>query len=219
MTESESTALFEAIGNNDLTRTQSLLDSNPALASAKNDKGVSAVLTSIYSGRKEIRDLLIARGAHLELQDAVAAGKLDAVKSQVEKNPSLAKAFSPDGFPLVALAAVFDHGDVARYLAEKGADVNAVATNGSGYNALTGAVASGHTEIVRWLLASGANPNYRYGPGYTPLHTAAANGHLEIVRLLLDHGADRQVLTDDGKSAADIATERKHPEIAAFLKG
>jgi ankyrin repeat protein len=217
-TKTTVTELFAAIGAGELNRVESLLDSEPALALAKNEKGVSAVLFSIYSGRKEIRDLLLAYGAKLELQDAAAAGRLDRVKEIVEDSPMLANSFSTDGFPVVALASVFGHFGVARYLAEKGADINAAATNGTGYNALTGAVASGHLEIVKWLLESSANANYKYGPGYTPLLTAAANGRLDIIKLLLTHGADPVATTDDGKSAIDLAEERRHPAVVEFLK-
>jgi uncharacterized protein len=211
-------ALFEAIRSGDVASVNALLDSNGSLASAKNDSGVSAVLMSVYSGRKEIRDLLLARGASLALSDAAAVGDLDRVKQIVESDPGSPRAFSPDGFPVVALAAVFGHLDVVRYLAQNSADVNAAATNGSGYNALTGAVASGHTEIVRWLLENGANPNYRYGAGYSPLLTAAANGHLEIVKLLVNHAADVRATTNDCKSAVTLATERNHPTVADFLR-
>ncbi len=213
-----STELFDAIRGGDSNRVQSFLDADPALASAKNENGVSAVMTAVYSGRVEIRDLLLARGAKLQLPDAASVGRLDVVKAIVEKNPALAKSFSPDGFPVVALAAVFGHLDTVRYLAENGADINAAATNGTGYNALTGAVASGHTEIAKWLLESGADANYRYGPGYSPLLTAAANGHLEIVKLLITHGADPQALTDDGKTALALAQERNHAAVADYLK-
>jgi uncharacterized protein len=210
--------LFDAIRQGDLARIQSLIDADSSLVSAKNESGVSAVLSSVYFGRRDIRDLLLTRGAKLELQDAAAVGRLDRVKELVEENPALANSFSSDGFPIVALAAFMGHAEVARYLKDKGADINAVATNGSGYNALTGAVTAGHPEVVAWLLDSGADANYRYGPGYTPLHAAAANGHLEIVKLLLNHGADLAATSNDGKSATALAEERKHISIAEFLK-
>jgi uncharacterized protein len=210
--------LFEAIRTGDLASVQSILDANACLASARNDSGVSAVLLSVYSAQLEIRDLLLSRIMELELPDAVAVGNLNRVKEIVEKNPASASAMSPDGFSVVALAAVFGHFDIARFLAEHHADVNAPASNVSGYNALTGAVASGHTEIVHWLLQNGANPNHRYGPGYSPFLTAAANGQLEILKLLLAHGADPQVASDDGKSALALATERNHAAVVEFLR-
>jgi ankyrin repeat protein len=209
---------FVAIRSGDAVTVRAMLDAEPELASSKNEHGQSPVLAAVYGGRTEIRDALIARGGALECHEAAAAGHLERVKQLVERNPELAKSNSPDGFPVFALAAAFGQLPVARYLFEKGADVNAAATNGTGYNALTGAVTGGHTELAAWLLEKGADPNYRYGPGYTPLIAAAANGHLEIVKSLLVHGADVHAKTNDGKSTLAIAEERKHPEVAAYLR-
>ncbi|HVS74903.1 MAG TPA: ankyrin repeat domain-containing protein [Candidatus Acidoferrales bacterium] len=216
---SNAAQFFQAIHAGDENTVKALLDAEPALAGAKNERGQSAVLAGVYSGRNAIRDLLLSRGVSLELHEAAAAGQLEKVKQIVGVNPPMAKSYSPDGFPVVALAAAFGHPLVAEYLREKGADVNAVATNGTGYNALTGAVANGHTDIVAWLLANGANASYRYGPGYSPLLESAANGRLEIVKLLLNHGADLRATADDGQTAASLAEARGHKEVAEFLRG
>lgn len=210
--------LFQAIRAGDLSAASSLLATDPALANSKNEHGVSAVLMACYMGRKDIRDLLISRGARLELHEAAAAGNLSRVREIVDANPAAASAFSPDGFPVMALAAVFGHEDVARYLHSQGADVNAVSKNGTGYTALTGAVASNHVAITRWLVENGANVNYRYAKGHSPLLEAAANGNLDIVKILLAHGADAIATTDDGKSPLAFAEERNHPEVAAYLR-
>jgi ankyrin repeat protein len=214
---SDIATFFQAVQSGDARKVSVLLDADASLAGAKNEKGQSAVLLAAYTGRKEIRDLLLARGVVLELHEAAAAGQLARVKELVDKDPTLVEHFSPDGFPVFALAAVFGHREVAEYLFSKGADMNAVATNGTDYNALTGAVASGHTQIAGWLLKNGANANYRYGAGYSPLITAAANGHLEIVKMLLGHGADLHAKTDDGKTALSFAQERDHAAVAEFL--
>ena len=212
------TELFEAIRAGDAAKVTALLDAQPSLLEAKNAQGQSGVLAACYTGRREIRDLLIARGAKLELHEAAAAGQLARVKELVEKQPSLAKGFSPDGFPLLALAAAFGHEEVAKYLHEKGGDVNAISTNGTGYTALTGAVAGSHAAIVHWLLQQGANANYRYGAGYFPLLEAAANGRLEIVKMLIEHGAEAQAKTNEGKTAAQAAEERNHTAVVEFLR-
>jgi len=65
---------FDAIRNGNSAVIGEMLDREPELASAKNDTGVSAILMSAYTGRNEIRDLLIARGALMELHDAAAVG-------------------------------------------------------------------------------------------------------------------------------------------------
>ena len=215
---SDTKVFFEAIRSGDLAVVRTLLAADPSLASARNESGISPLLMSIYTGRPEVREMLLTSGATMELAEAAAAGDFTRVKHFVDADPSLAKSFSADGFPVFALACFFGHLETARYLAEKGADIHAVASNGSGYNALTAAVAAGHTEVVRWLLERAFDPNYRYGSGYTPLLSAAANGHLEILKLLLTHGADAHVKTNDGKSALALAAERSHAVVADFLR-
>jgi ankyrin repeat protein len=209
---------FAAVQAGDVAEVTRLIEAEPALLQARNERGASGVLLACYSGRREVRDLLLAKGARPELHEAAAAGQLSRVKELVETNHEAAKTYSPDGFPVIALAAVFGHDEVARYLHQKGADVNAVATNGSGYTALTGAVASGHAAIAKWLAENGADVNYRYAKGYSPLLTAAANGHLEIVKMMLVHGADLHARTDDGKNALAFALERNHKEVAEYLR-
>ena len=214
----DSKSFFDAIRAGELSRVCSLLEADPSLAFAKNESGASALLTSIYTGRREVRELLLSYGLQMDLAEASASGTLARVKELVEANPSASNSYSSDGFPVFALACFFGHLDTARYLADKGANVRAVATNGSGYNALTAAVTAGHTQIVKYLLQRGLDPNYKYGPGYTPLLAAAANGNLEILKLLLAHGADAAATANDGKSAIAIATERNHPHVAEFLR-
>src|SRR5579859_5898475 len=124
--------LFAALRAGDTSKFQEILDADPALLNVKNENGVAAVLMACYMGRKEIRDLLIAKGAHLELHEAAAAGNLPRVRELVEANLQLAKSYSPDGFPVLALAAAFGHEEVVRYLHGKGAEINAVTTNGTG---------------------------------------------------------------------------------------
>jgi len=214
----DSSQFLAAVQAGDAAKVRALLEANPSLAGSKNERGQSALLLAAYHGRNEIRDLLIARGLDLELHEAAVTGHLGRVKLLVEQDPSQAQSFSPDGFPVIALAAFLGHLEVVEYLFSKGADVNASASNGSGYNSMTASVANGHAKVVSWLLAHGANPNYRYGPGHTPLLEAAANGRLEIVKLLFDHGADLNAKSDDGKTALSVAEERGHTAIADFLR-
>jgi len=211
-------SFFAAVQAGDLAEVSRLVEAEPALLHTKNEGGLSAVLLACYTGRNDVRDLLLANDPALELHEAAAVGQLSRVEELVEADPEVTQGYSPDGFPILALAAVFGHEEVARYLLSQGADVNAVAKNGSGYTALTGAVASGHEAIAKWLAESGADVNYRYAKGYSPLLTAAANGRLEIVKMLLARGADLHARTDDGKNALAFAEERGHKEVANHLR-
>ncbi|GLA39989.1 hypothetical protein AnigIFM63309_007593 [Aspergillus niger] len=87
----------------------------------------------------------------------------------------------------VYLAARWGHTGVVRKLLQLGADVN-----GPGYqygSPLQAAAFSGHEDIVRILLDSGAtfSPTEK-GEYSSPLHAALANGHDNIAEVLIDSG-------------------------------
>jgi ankyrin repeat protein len=74
------------------------------------------------------------------------------------------------------------------------------------------------TGTIRLFLDRGADPLERQGEGDAALHEAAASGDMEMVKLLLERGSDVNARDDDGKSALDLAVERKHEEVADYLR-
>ena len=80
---SDIAVFFQAVQSGDRSKVGALLDANLSLANARSEKGQSAVLVAVYTGRKEIRDLMLARGIALELDEAAAAGQLARVKQFV----------------------------------------------------------------------------------------------------------------------------------------
>src|SRR5207248_9971665 len=162
---SSTAKFFQVIQTRDTAAAKRMLAAEPELAGARNEKGQSALLLTAYSGNKELCDVLMACGVPLELHEAAALGRLERVKQLVEEMPAEAKTYSPDGFPVFALAAVFGHPEVAEYLFLKGAHINAAATNVTGYNALTRAAPSGHTALVSCLLRNGGDQAYTHGLG------------------------------------------------------
>ena len=74
---------------------------------------------------------------------------------------------------------------------------------------LHAAAASNNREAVAVLLDRGADVNAQDWKGCTPLHRAVAHGvDSPVARLLVERGADASLLDVDGKSAADLASER-----------
>jgi ankyrin repeat protein len=69
----------------------------------------------------------------------------------------------------------------------------------------------GHTEIVKLLLAAGADPT---GNDNYAIQYASRNGHTEIVKLLLKARADP---TADNNSAIRYASENGHIEVVKLL--
>ena len=55
------------------------------------------------------------------------------------------------------------------------------------------AASAGHTDIVRLLIAHGADVNAQSSSGNTPLMYACAGGHEDVVRVLLEAGAHVEV--------------------------
>src|ERR1700687_4165066 len=75
--------LITAIKAGELDRVKALGSADPALVNARSSTGESAILTAVYSGRKDIANLLVARGATLTLFEACAAGEYDRVERLV----------------------------------------------------------------------------------------------------------------------------------------
>src|SRR6267378_7356960 len=121
--------LIAAVRAKDVRAVERLLAEDPALASARSEAGESAVIAAIYGGATEIADLLIQRGADLDVFAAAAAGSLEALERQLASNPKSAGAFAGDGWTPLHLAAFFGHTGAVRLLLERGADPHAMSRN------------------------------------------------------------------------------------------
>ena len=210
--------LFAAIQSDDAAKIKSLLTAEPALATARNEKGLSAVLFARYSNRLKALAALLAAKPHLDIFEAAAAGEQARVQELLERDPALARAAAIDGGTALHLAAYFRHAEIAQALIRAGADVNAVAPGFGNVQPLHSAAAGHQLSIVKMLLEAAANPNARQHMGYTALHEAANSGDVEMARLLLKYGADPAAQTDTGQTALAIAEEKGKSEVATLLR-
>ena len=206
-----------AVNAGDVEKTRALLAESPALASARDERGVSALMHAYYRGRKDIAELILNSRSDLDIFEAVAAGRAEAVSAMLDRNPALAKSWSPDGFTPLHFAAFFGQQEIARYLVRRGADVSAVSMNPMEVTPLHSAAAAHATEIVRMLLESGAPVNAKQHGGWTALHAAANNGDTEMIKMLLQHGADLVMQNDDGKTPANIAEMKGRADALKLL--
>ena len=211
-------AFFDAIKAGRLDEVKTLAASDPALLNARDVSGASAILFSIYNGRKEIAEALAGLGAPLDLFEASALGRVDRIEEILRAEPQRASEYAPDGFTPVALAAFFGHADAARALIAAGADVRAPARNAFKVQALHAAVAGRNLEIVKAVLEAGADPNAQQQAGFRPIHEAGTNANRALADLLLAHGADPLLPADSGKSAIDLAREKGHMDFASWLE-
>ncbi|MBO0888206.1 ankyrin repeat domain-containing protein [Candidatus Bathyarchaeota archaeon] len=208
---------LNAIRNNENQKVVELLKKEPSLANARHESGVSAIFLALYRGNMEIVREIASRKS-LDIFEAAATGDLDRVKKLVDSDKSLVASKSPDGFTALALASYLGQKGTAEYLIRNGADPNAVATDGSGFTPLTGAVSQNHNDVAKLLIQNGANVNYKYEGGFTPLMHAAAAGNVELVKILLEGGADPNARNGEGKTPLSFASENKHQNVVELLK-
>ncbi len=209
--------VIKAVQSGDAAALKTFLHDDPALASARDGNGVSALMYAFYFRQPEIANLLLAAKSELDIFEATAAGKSELVSEITKRDPEAAKQSSPDGFTALHFAAFFNHQEIARDLIRHGADVAAVAKNAMKVSPIHSAAAAHSTEIVRLLLEQGAPADARQQGGWTALHEAAQTGNLDMVSDLLQHQADPLARNDDGKTPADMAAQKGHTEVVKML--
>lgn len=197
--------VISAVHAGDIDRVNALVQSDPALASAKDERGVSALMHAYYRGRRDIADVILGSRSDLDIFEATASGRAQTVSEILGRDPGQAKAWSADGFTALHFASFFNQPAIARELVRRGADVAAVSMNPMEVTPLHSAAAAHATEIVRMLVESDAPVNAKQHGGWTALHAAADNGDEEMIKILLQHGADPLAQNDDGKTPAQIA--------------
>ena len=205
---------FAAIRSGDVARVRALVKADPALASARDEAGLSAVLTALYHRQDEARDVLLAADPELDVLDAAATGRLDVLRAILESDQDALAARSPEGFTPLHLAAFFGGGPAVRMLLAAGVPADADQDNPARVRPLHSAVAAGDHEAAEALLDAGADPDAVQQGGFTPLLAAAHSDDATMVALLLRHGADRSLAADDGRDPAAMAGERVAPLLA-----
>ena len=124
------------------------------------------------AGREEL-NYTVLRGGATPLLFTARAGDVESarllLKAGADPNDS-----QPDGVGALVLAAHSGNGNVAALLLEHGADPNAF---GSGYTALHAAILRSDLNLVKALLARGANPNLRMTKG-TPMRRDTTDWNL-----------------------------------------
>jgi ankyrin repeat protein len=118
---------------------------------------------------------------------AAAGGDLATVRAAVDKDPSLVEATEWEKQTLLHVAVGQNHQDVATYLLDKGADVNAVTTDG--LTALHMAAQNGNIAIITLLLERGAKIDVVDSKGWTPLDRAVKWEHPDAADFLRQRGA------------------------------
>jgi ankyrin repeat protein len=209
--------LITAIKAGEFVRVKALVSADPSLVNARSSTGESAILAAVYGGRKEIANLLVARGATLTLYEACAAGEYDRVERLLECGAPV-NACSDDGWTPLHLAAFFGHEKVTELLIAHAADVHARSRNANGNTPLHAALAANQKMAAGLLIGGGADVNAVDAAGWRPLHLAAAHNNLDVMKALIAQGADVSAANAEGLTPLAFARQHNHREAAALLQ-
>ncbi len=209
---------FEAIDSGDADRVRSMVSADPELASSRDAQGVSALMRARYRFDATLVDAVMSGGPALDVFEAASVADVERLRQLLDADPSLATAFSGDGFTALHFPAFFGGVEPARLLLERGADVDARGRGWMTGTPLSSAASGRHADVARLLLDAGADPDARQASGWTPLHSAAHNGDLELVELLLARGADPAAANDDGVTVLSMAEEGGNADVVARVR-
>lgn len=186
--------------------------SSPEFYAAIRANDLGALRALIGAGRFDNPD---SRG-RTPLMQAAAAGSIEAMRLLVSAG---ARVNAADNSGITPLMFGVRDLDKVRFLLDRGADSTAKSSQGQ-TALLIAASTAGSTEVVRALVAKGADPKGTGPGGRSGLVLAAGANDAAMVRFFLDQGADVNAAyrTDkDGYTALMAASAQANTAVARLL--
>ena len=229
------TAIMYAAANDDLDLVRALIKAG-ANVKVKNQFGSSPITEAAIIGSAPILDALLKAGADPNFKNldsetpilaAARSGKVEAAKALLDAGADVNAKEGWGGQSALMWAAAQSQADMVKFLASKGADLNAHGKinqwerkiiqeprpkdmNKGGFTALHYAAREGCSACVANLLAAGADPDSEDPDRETPLLLALQNMHFDTSAVLVKGGSDLDKWDIFGRSpvymAADVST-------------
>uniref|UniRef100_A0A8D2PCJ8 K Homology domain-containing protein n=1 Tax=Zosterops lateralis melanops TaxID=1220523 RepID=A0A8D2PCJ8_ZOSLA len=214
-TDEMHTALMEACMDGHVEVARLLLDSG-AQVNMPADSFESPLTLAACGGHVELAALLIERGANLEevndegytpLMEAAREGHEEMVALLLAQGANINAQTEETQETALTLACCGGFSEVADFLIKAGADIELGCST-----PLMEAAQEGHLELVKYLLAAGANVHATTATGDTALTYACENGHTDVADVLLQAGADLDKQEDFRKTVLEGIEPGRHQE-------
>lgn len=188
--------LFQRLDMGDDAGAIQLLSKNEELLMARNDNGMTPIISAANHGNAALVKYLLELKADCFVADM-------------------------NGWTVLHAACFAKRDDIVDDLLNE-SHIDVTAKNEDGNTPLHYFARSKHDPLVakkllRTFAARGADLNARNNIGDTPLHAAAWKGNIQMAQALLRAGASALLRNDDGQSARTIARVTENTELDAVL--
>ena len=208
--------IHEAAELGDLEKVKAYLSQDPKQIDLVDAKGWTVLDRAARSGKQDVVEFLLAKGATEDIYTATIVGHVDKVAAFLKQDKKLVNARDSDGRAPLHWAALYGQTKVMELLLAKKADVNLL--DGDGFTPLHWAATFNKRDAVELLLANKANMNIKVEKyGWTPLRLAVIHGHMSAAKALLDGGSDPNVKDDENIPLLHQAVIRGKQEMVALL--
>jgi ankyrin repeat protein len=168
---------------------------------SKDDHSEQRIAGLDRENRRHLAPWLERGGTQAAFLSACITADLDSARRLLNEDPSLVNVPSGEVTP-VRLAVFYGCSELAGLLIRYGAALNTPASERMDYP-LHLAAAFGHSDVIRVLVAHGAEVDARDKDEETPLHRAAKMNHKEAIQLLIE-GESRSAFGQHSVAARDL---------------
>jgi cytohesin len=208
--------IHEAAELGDLERVKAYLSQDPKQIDLVDAKGQTVLACAAHSGKQELVEFLLARGATEDIYAAAIVGHVDKVAAFLKEDKKLVNARDRGGRTALHWAAIYGQKKVMELLLAEKADVNLL--DGDGFTPLHWAATFNKRDAVELLLAHKADMNIKVEKyGWTPLRLAVIHGHMAAAEALLNAGADPNAKDNENIPLLHQAVIRGKKEMVELL--
>ena len=208
--------IHEAAELGDLEKVRAYLEKDPKQINATDSKGRTVLDRAARSGKKELVEFLLEKGAAEDIFAAAIVGHTDKVAAFLKQDPKLINARDSGGKTALHWAALYGQEKVMELLLVEKADVNSL--DEDGFTPLHWAATFNQSDAVKVLLANKADMNLKVQKyGWTALRLAVIHGHMASAEALLNGGADPNVKDEQNIPLLHQAVIRGKKEMVGLL--